>query len=92
MQFFHAGRNLTRIIRYVKPYKNAHFDIDKDIVVLQLEQAIDFDNQYVGPICLPPKSNHSFDPNSCMAVGFGIVNENDGKRIGNQFLSIPKTC
>jgi len=81
MQFYKVSQNVLKgkVLRYVKPYKNIPFEQDEDIAVIQLDKAIDFDDRYTSPICLPPQSNHSFDPSSCIAVGFGHVDTVNGR-------------
>jgi len=80
-QFYNLDVKSAKIkaLRYVKPYRSIPYEYDKDIVVVQLERGIDFDNRYTSPICLPPKSNtFIFDAGSCVAVGFGKVDEGNG--------------
>jgi len=71
------GNILTnrKVLRYVKPHRNIPNEYGKDFVLIQPDKAIDFDNRYTSPICLPPKFNYSFDTGSCIKMGFGNVNE-----------------
>jgi len=81
-----------KVVRLVKPYRGfrtrSSTTASGDIAVLQIDEPIEFDQLYISPICLPPTSNFSFDPNSCLVAGLGEVDFDNGIKLTILILKI----
>jgi len=73
----HAAKNVHSAVVERKVVRIVESEI-ADIALLQTEKPIKYDHRYIAPICLPPKTNHSFEAKSCLVTGFADDDNENG--------------